>query len=176
MRIWTILAFTVVLLAARSFAQSPPSSFASDRGPLPATTAIRAASLRAPVLDMLPTPAPSAPAKSDVLPIDLPTALRIANASSPVIALAQARVREALGNIDRAIALRLPTLSAGGAYFRHDGIDQNRKGELFTVSRSNLFEGGGASLRVDTAEAYYAPLIARRQAEAEAATAHAPNQ
>ena len=65
----------------------------------------------------------------------------------------------------------MPNLVAGGNYFRHNGIDQNRRGDLFNVTRSNVFAGGGAALKVDLAEAIYQPLIARRLADAEAATA-----
>ena len=106
-------------------------------------------------------------------PIDLATALRLANVASPTIAIAQTRVREALARVDQADALRLPTLSGGFIYQRHDGIDLRRNGQLIYVSRQGLFEGGGASLRVDLGEAYFQPLVARRLAAAEAATAQA---
>src|SRR5690242_18722150 len=115
-----LIQFVVLgLFASGVLAQSPPSEFAADRRAAPAAT-IRAASLRLPAIET-PTPTSERPAKTDTLPIDLPTALRIANASSPAIALAQARVREALARVDQAYALRLPTLSAGGIYTRHDG-------------------------------------------------------
>jgi outer membrane protein TolC len=106
-------------------------------------------------------------------PIDLATALRLANAASPTIAIAEARVREALARVGEADALRLPTLSAVVIYQRHDGIDQQRSGELIYVSRQGLFEGGGVSLRTDLGEAYFQPLVTRRLAAAEAATARA---
>lgn len=158
----------LVVFASSVLAQSAPTDFASDRGVV-VQPVVHAASLRTPVAESLPVPA----AKADVLPIDLPTALRIANASSPTIALAQARVREALARVDQADALWLPNLSAGGIYLRHDGIDQNRGGDLLTVTRSSLFEGGGAALRLDTAEAFYQPLVARRLVDAAAAAARA---
>src|SRR5262245_21979870 len=134
--------FALGLFATRVLAQSPSTDFAADRRAAPAAT-VRAASLKVPVLNTLPTPTADVPGIADTLPIDLPTALRIANASSPAIALAQARVREALGRVDQAYALRLPTISAGGIYTRHDGLDQNRDGTIIDVSRSSLFEGGG---------------------------------
>ena len=121
-----------------------------------------------------PSPDKSEPEpKSNTLPIDLPTALRLASASSPTIALAQVRVREALVRVDQADALKLPTLSGGGIYLRHDGIDQNRDGRLINVSRQSLFGGGGAALRVDLADAFYQPLVARRRADAETAASRA---
>jgi outer membrane protein TolC len=106
-------------------------------------------------------------------PIDLSTALRLAALSSPTIAAAEARVRQAVARVDQADALWLPTLSAGAIYTRHDGVDQPRSGRLIYVSRQGLFEGGGVSLRTDLGEAYFQPLVARRLAAAEAATAQA---
>lgn len=165
----------VFALAATAAAQGP-TDFAADRAP---PAAVRAATLQLPApapAPVLPLPAPGksgvgAPVKSETLPIDLASALRLANVASPTIAIAQTRVREALARVDQADALRLPTLSGGGFYLRHDGIDQNRRAELFTVSRGSLFLGGGAALRVDLAEAIYQPLVARRLADAEAAAA-----
>ena len=123
---------------------------------------------------------PARPAASGIdaifgatLPIDLPTSLRLANASNPTIATARVQVREALARVDQADALWLPTLSAGGIYYRHDGLDQNRRADLFRVSRSNLFGGAGASLRLDIGDALYQPLVARRMADAESAAARA---
>jgi outer membrane protein TolC len=109
------------------------------------------------------------------LPIDLATTLRLADANNPLIAIAQARYREALARQDQAELLFLPTLATGATYFRLDGNTQNQAGLVFTVSRSNLFAGGLASLRVDTADAYFQPLIARRAARAESLIAKAAN-
>src|SRR4051794_11506049 len=82
------------------------------------------------------------------MPIDLATALRLADANNPAIAIAQARYREALALQDQADLLKIPTLSAGTTYLRHDGNTQNQRAEIFTISRSSLFAGGIASLRV----------------------------
>src|SRR5262245_17035761 len=165
----------LVLSTFPAAAQTQPSEFAADRTP---PTPVRAASLRLPVPD-LPLPAPKEPPPKvdalppNTLPIDLPTALRLASAASPTIAIAQIRVREALAHVDQADALKLPTLSAGGIYNRHDGLTQQQDGNLITVSRQNMFAGGGAALRVDLGEAYFQPLVARRLAAAEAANAQA---
>jgi outer membrane protein TolC len=168
----------LLVFVAPLSAQSPPTDFAADRPPPP----IRAATLRLPIpTETLPTPKQAvkeSPPKADglpanTLPIDLPTALRLANASSPTILIAQVRVREALARVDQADALRLPTLSAGAIYTRHDGLTQRQDGTLLTVSRQSLFAGGGAALRVDLGEALFQPLVARRLADAEAATARA---
>src|SRR5262245_58425987 len=175
MRLATRVLVVGLFAAGTAVAQPPATEFAVDRPPPPV---VKAASIRLPTADP-PLPAPKEapatvePLPANALPIDLPTALRLANAASPTIAIAQARVREALARVDQADALKLPTLSVGGIYDRHDGIDQNRNGSLLTVSRQSMFAGGGASLRVDLGDAYFQPLVARRLAAAEAANAQA---
>jgi outer membrane protein TolC len=106
-----------------------------------------------------------------VLGIDLPTALRLADAGNPTIALAQERIREAQAGLMAARVLWLPTLQTGPAYMRHDGQLQNSRGDVFGVSKSNFFEGGGASMIFQTGDALFAPLIARRLVEAQVADA-----
>ena len=106
-------------------------------------------------------------------PIDLATALRLADASNPAIAVARRRVDEALARQDQAEVLWLPTLNAGGAYQRHDGQIQNSNGLVFSSNFSSLFAGGAALLHVETADAYFLPLIARRLTAAEAANSRA---
>lgn len=108
--------------------------------------------------------------------IDLPTVLRLVNASNPTIALASARVAEAYQRQQQANVLWLPNLSAGSTYNRHDGQIQNSSGNVFTTSRSSIFNGGGATMRFDTSDAYFLPLVARRLTEAEAARSQAVNQ
>jgi hypothetical protein len=44
---------------------------------------------------------------------------------------------------------------------------------VFTTSKSNFFEGGGAAMSFQTSEALFAPLIARQLTEAQAAQAQA---
>jgi outer membrane protein TolC len=107
------------------------------------------------------------------MPIDLPTALRLAESSNPLIAVARARVAQALARLDQASVLWLPNLLAGTTYYRHDGQTQNQRGEVFGVSRSNLFAGGGPSIRFETSDAYFQPLVARRLTDAAAANARA---
>src|SRR5207244_2335112 len=46
----------------------------------------------------------------------------------------------------------------------------------FSTSKSNLFAGGQAEARVDTAEALFLPLVARRLTDAQAAAAQATSQ
>jgi outer membrane protein TolC len=109
----------------------------------------------------------------EVLPIDLPTVLRLVNASNPTVALARARVDEAYGRLREAQVLWLPDLNYGPAYQRHDGRIQNSAGVVFDTSKSNLFVGGGTVLSLNTSEALFGPLIARRLVDAQAAASRA---
>jgi outer membrane protein TolC len=116
-------------------------------------------------------PPPALP--DERLPIDLATTIRLADTSSPAIGLARARVAEALARQEQADYLLLPNASAGVGYFRHDGRLQDATGNVFTTSKGSLFSGGGLTLRVDLADAYFQPLVTRRLTEAEAAAASA---
>jgi outer membrane protein TolC len=106
-------------------------------------------------------------------PIDLPTVLRLVDSDSPAVGLARARYREAVARLEQAELLWIPNLAMGTTYLRHDGNTQNQLGLVFGVSRSSLFAGGAAQLRVDTADAYFQPLVARRVAQAESHLARA---
>jgi len=112
----------------------------------------------------LPEPARARPAYSQLvtLPIDLPTVIRLVDANSPSIGFAQAQVEQAQARLARAKVQWLPNLTAGTAYNRFDGQTQNQRGDVFGVSRGNLFAGGGAALELDIAEAIYQPLLQRR--------------
>jgi outer membrane protein TolC len=56
---------------------------------------------------------------------------------------------------------------------RHDGQIQNSLGRIFTTNKQNLFIGGGAVLALDTSDAIFGPLIARRLVQAQEAAAQA---
>lgn len=109
----------------------------------------------------------------DAYPIDLATAIQLADANSPLIRIAQARMGAALARKDLADLLFIPTLNFGPGYFRHDGVDQNRRGDVFQVSRSNAFALGGPTLNVDTAEAIFLPLVRLQQLNASRENARA---
>lgn len=102
-----------------------------------------------------------------MMPIDLPTVVQLVNQNSPLIGFSRARAREAYARAEAAGVLWLPNMTAGTAYNRFDGQTQNQRGEVFSVSRSNLFVNGGFGLNLDTSEAFYRPLIDRRLASAE---------
>jgi len=65
--------------------------------------------------------------------------------------------------------LWLPNLRVGASWTRHDGQLQEIRGDVFAVSRSALFSGGGAQLQADTADAFFTPLAARQVVSARAA-------
>jgi outer membrane protein TolC len=105
----------------------------------------------------------------EVLPIDLPTALQLVDASNPTVAVARARLQEAYYRQRQAEFLWLPNLQTGPAYVRHDGLNQSSHGDIFPVSKWSFFEGGGAVMSVQLADAYFEPLVARQLTQAEAA-------
>jgi outer membrane protein TolC len=108
-----------------------------------------------------------------VIPIDLPTALRLANASNPAIAMAREMVQEAYARLQQARLAWLPNLEGGPAYTRHDGRIQNSTGFVFPTSKSSLFIGGGATLTLETSDAIFGLLVARRLSAAQTASARA---
>lgn len=130
---------------------------------------------RAPAADEpLPRPTPvPAPAQPAALPIDLPTALRLADASNPTVLVARTRVAEAYARLRQAELYWLPNLTSGTTYQRHDGTIQDTAGNILVTSRQSLFVGGGAGARVETSDALFGPLIARRLVAAERASARA---
>jgi outer membrane protein TolC len=100
---------------------------------------------------------------AEPFPIDLGSAIRLADANSPLNTIALARLRAAVARQDLAELMFVPNFSIGPGYFRHDGVDQNRRGDVFQVTRSQMYTLGGPSLRVDTAEAIFEPLVRRQQ-------------
>jgi outer membrane protein TolC len=106
-------------------------------------------------------------AKLETLPIDLPTVIRLTDEKNPAIGFARARAEEAEARLAGTEVLWIPNLSIGTTYNRFDGQTQNQRGDVFNVSRANLFGGGGAALTLDIADAIYRPLIERRSASAE---------
>lgn len=112
-----------------------------------------------------PSAGPSHTVEPAAYPIDLPTALRLAGAENPTVNAARARYREALAQYDRTRVMWIPNLTFGPAFFYHEGIDQNRRGDIFSVARGNFTLLGGPTLRVDLADAIFMPLVARRGVE-----------
>ena len=124
----------------------------------------------------LPPAAPAQlypPARPTPYPIDLATALRLADADNPTANVARARVNEAVAQYARARVLWVPNLVFGPTFFYHQGVDQNRRGDVFSVARGNFAVLGGPQLRADLGEALFLPLAARRQVQATRARSQA---
>lgn len=152
----------ILLLAALGVAQAADGD-APPKKPRPAYSAMTP---KDPATPYLGPPLVTNPP----MPIDLLSALRLANANSPAIGFARARLAEAVAVQDRADLLIIPNLISGANYYRLDGQTQNQRGDVFTVSRANLFAGGALQLKLDIADAYFQPLIARRLVDAASAT------
>jgi outer membrane protein TolC len=95
-------------------------------------------------------------------PIDLPTALQLADAHNLQIQFARERINAAVAQQDHARVLWLPDISVGPRWNRHDGQLQDTRGEVFSVSKSSLYAGGGPVMQFGLAEAHFAPLAARQ--------------
>jgi outer membrane protein TolC len=100
--------------------------------------AVRGAASRRPEPPLVPGQA--------IEPIDLASALRLAGARDVDIAIARHQVLRALGELDQARGLWLPSLFTGPTYYRLDGKVQEIDGKILTVSRNSLFLGSTASL------------------------------
>jgi outer membrane protein TolC len=163
-------------LAAAGCVTTPPAEVEPDTAPSRWYSPTKSVTTNPPVtatdtpltLAAAAEPAAQAPpgrpayARLETHPIDLPTVLRLVDANSPTVGFARARVAEAQARVARAEVQWLPNLTVGWAYNRFDGQTQNQAGNVFGVSRANLFYGGGPALTLDIAEALYGPLVARR--------------
>ena len=122
----------------------------------------------------------------DTQSIDLTTALLLTTGRNPQIAFARARIEESLAQIDRANALKLPSLRAGVNYNKHEGRIQDVAGEVIETSRGSYYSGLGANAvgagspavpgivsQFHFADAIFQPRIAQRTACARQAGAEA---
>jgi len=109
--------------------------------------------------------------------IDLTTALMMTTGNNPQIAFAKARIEEALAQLDRANALKLPSLRAGVNYNKHEGRIQDVAGTVIETSRGSFYSGLGADAvgagspavpgivsQFHFADAIFQPRIAQRAA------------
>ena len=128
----------------------------------------------------MPTDAstPSIPAPALEYPIDMTTALRLAEVENPDIAAARQLIGEALGVLQGASVLFLPTLNGGASLHAHSGNLQRSAGRILNLSLDSVMVGGvGATiagtptvpeinLYVATTDAIYEPLAARQEVAA----------
>jgi outer membrane protein TolC len=103
-------------------------------------------------------------------PLTLKDAMHLAGAQALDIRLAEARVEQAVGRLQQARALWLPTIYVGVDYLRHDGRIQDIVGTVFPTSRSAFFAGAGPSAVFALTDAFYAPLAAQQFVDASEAS------
>ncbi len=129
------------------------------------------------------------PAHSDAAltqSIDLTTALMLTTGQNPQVAFARSRIEESLAQLDRANALKLPSLRAGVNYNKHEGRIQDVAGSVIETSRGSFYSGLGANAvgagspavpgivsQFHFADAIFQPRIAQRTACARRAGAEA---
>jgi outer membrane protein TolC len=124
----------------------------------------------------------------DEQPIDLTTALLLTTGQNPQVAFAKARIEESLAQLDKANALKLPTIRAGVNYNKHEGRIQDVAGTVIETSRGSYFSGLGANAvgagspavpglvsQFHVADAIFQPRIAQRTTSARQAGAIAVN-
>ena len=123
---------------------------------------------------------PNPPAEADlpVLPINLAVALRLANSNPIDVQVAGVRVKAALASLDLAWAQWLPTITLGGDYARHDGIEQSSDGTVSVNSHSNLMFGAGTGIgsaaeTLSFNAAIFGPLVAKQVVRAREADVQA---
>jgi outer membrane protein TolC len=130
---------------------------------------------------------PSLPVATSVGPtIDLITALSLTTGENTQIAFANARIQEAYAQLDRARALKLPSIRAGANYNKHEGRIQDVAGQVIETSRGSFYSGLGANAvgagspivpglvsQFHLADAIFQPRIAQRTAAARQAGATA---
>ncbi|HVS35962.1 MAG TPA: TolC family protein [Gemmataceae bacterium] len=191
-----ILAGGACLLGAlgpQALAQSPPTAVVNMPAPM-IRSPKRLPELAPPAPPAKPAPTDAGPeqapppqqlpqaevASTTPAPIDLPYALHLVNASNPTIAVARERMEQAYERQRQAGVLWLPNLWLGGnpnnpttlaMFYHHDGYLQSSTGANVKVDKNALFLGAGAGLNFELADAFFAPLVARRLTEAEAARA-----
>lgn len=101
-----------------------------------------------------------------VLPIDLQSALCLAQTANLEIAQAREFVNVVQAAQLRADVLVLPNLTLGTNYVHHEGQIQRTEGNIVTVNRDSLWMGGGPQMTWNSAEALFAPLVARQVTQA----------
>jgi outer membrane protein TolC len=136
----------------------PPALVAglTGGGERPRDEAVKPATSTDPSIPVVVGPPVVPPAPMEY-PIDLTTALRLAEVENPEIAETRQRIRVALGVLQGARVLAVPTLNAGLNYHGHTGNLQRSSGRILSVSEQSLYFGGGA--RTLAAESISIPAV-----------------
>jgi outer membrane protein TolC len=103
-------------------------------------------------------------ASPQIVPVGLDTVFRLAETQNPQIAQAREKVHESCLDAEvKAKQAHLPTVSAGLAYYRHEGGIQNEDGTLTHSSFGALFPGVEIRSALDLREAAFARTNGIRQ-------------
>ncbi len=106
------------------------------------------------------------PSSNAAVPLTLPNTLRLALLVNLNIRVSEEVVNQARAAILRADVAWVPNLSLGSSYNHHEGNIQKTEGNVIKANRDSLFVGGAPSLTLQLSDAIFAPLLARRLADA----------
>jgi outer membrane protein TolC len=104
----------------------------------------------------------ASPTTPKVLAINLDSVFRLAEDQNSQVALARARVSEAMAEKDIADMSWLPRVDIGTVYYRHEGGIANEDGTLTRSSFGTLFGGLELTSRLDIREVVYQKVNAER--------------
>ena len=182
---------TVIALASEKKPSSGTTGVKIDPDTRKVAVAIEQPAAPPPSGIVVPTPSPSidppvpvppgppvVPPAPVEFPIDLSTALRLAEVENPEIAETRMRIQEAMGILQGARVLAIPTLNAGLNYHGHTGNLQRSSGRILSLSEQSLYYGGGSrtlaaeSLAIPAvnivsplADVLFEPLVARQEVD-----------
>ena len=100
------------------------------------------------------------------MPLTLPNTLRLALLVNLNVRVSEEVVNQARAAILRADVAWVPNLNLGSSYNHHEGNIQKTEGNVIKANRDSLFVGGAPSLTMQLSDAVFAPLLARRLADA----------
>jgi outer membrane protein TolC len=110
-----------------------------------------------------PALVPAAVAPGQPLPIDLATVFRLAEEQNPQIAQARHRLHQSMLEGASGLAAWLPKITAGPAYYRHEGGIQNPDGTFVKSSFGALYPGVDLRSEINLSEQIYNRVNAERQ-------------
>jgi outer membrane protein TolC len=105
---------------------------------------------------------PASPTTSKLLAINLDSVFHLAEDQNSQVALARARVREAVAEKNIADLSWLPRVDIGTVYYRHEGGIANEDGTLTHSSFGTFFGGLELTSRLDLREVVYEKINAER--------------
>lgn len=102
-------------------------------------------------------------AKSDILPIDLSTVFRLAEEQNPQVAQARERLHQSQLETATGLAAFLPKITAGTAYYRHEGGIQNPDGTFVRSSFGAFYPGVDLRTELNMSDQVFQRVNAERK-------------